>query len=265
MGKQMLTQKVIVITGASSGIGAQLAYDLASYGATPVLLARSVDKLETHCSQIEQKTGVKPDYYQLDVTSLEDVQATFLAIFHEHKHIDVLVNNAGFAIFDSFLDADLSELKAMFDVNVYGMMACTKAVLPSMIERNQGHIINIGSLAGKLATPKSSGYAATKHAVLGFTNGVRLELQQTNVHVTSVNPGPIKTPFFETADQTGTYVKNVERMMLEPTYVSSKIIDVIRRPKREVNVPTWMSIGTIFYQLFPGLIEKFGGKKFNQK
>ena len=105
------------------------------------------------------------------------------------------MNNAGFGAFREAHEASMDEIKGMFDVNVVGLMACTSIVLPKMRERRFGHIINIASQAGKIATPKSSVLSATKHAVLGYTNSLRMELADFNVQVTSVNPGPIATNF----------------------------------------------------------------------
>ncbi|WP_257008297.1 SDR family NAD(P)-dependent oxidoreductase [Bacillus sp. FJAT-45350] len=265
MSQLDLKDKVIVITGASSGLGWQLAIDAARAGAIPILMARSTAKLQELHQFIETTYNQKAYYYTLDVCSPRDIHGTFQTVVSEHKKIDALINNAGFAIFETFLDADLEDMKEMFDVNVLGLMACTKAVLPEMVKENRGHIINIASQAGKISTPKSSVYAATKHAVLGFTNSLRMELHETNIHVSAVNPGPIRTPFFTRADQEGTYVKNIEKFMLEPSYVSMKILSLLIKPKREVNLPYWMNIGSRLYQLFPSLVEKLGGKSFYQK
>ncbi|OIJ12707.1 oxidoreductase [Anaerobacillus alkalilacustris] len=260
-----LHNKIVVITGASSGIGLNLAMDVAKRGAVPVLIARSTEKLETASKEIYQQTGIEPPYYTLDVSQNDAIKKTFAQVVEKHNKIDVLINNAGYAVFDKFIDAKLDDIKGMFDVNVFGVIACTQAVLPSMLERNEGHIINVASIAGKLATPKSSVYSATKHAVLAITNSVRMELKDTNIFVTAVNPGPIKTAFFDRADATGNYTKNVEKLMLEASYVSEKIIQLIERPKREIHLPGWMGLATRFYQVFPGLVEKVAGKKLNQK
>lgn len=263
--KNKQQRKNIVITGASSGIGLMIARDVAKRGDVPILLARSTEKLKVASEDILQTTGVVAPYFTLDVSDLNAVAETFKQILIECKNIDVLINNAGYGVFDTFLDAKTEDINGMFDVNVFGLIACTKAVLPSMVERNQGHIINIASQAGKLATPKSSIYSATKHAVLGITNSLRMELSDKNIFVSSVNPGPIKTAFFERADETGTYTKNVEKFMLDASYVSKKIINLIDHPKRELNLPYWMGIGTKLYQIFPNAFEKIAGKKLNQK
>ncbi|HET7615899.1 MAG TPA: SDR family oxidoreductase, partial [Bacillales bacterium] len=217
-----LLGKTVVITGGSSGIGARIGLQAANKGALPVLLARSEDKLDGVREMIQQYTGVESHTYKLDVSDADAVSSVFDEIFEKLDMIDVLVNNAGFGVFDLFRDADLDDLKKMLDVNVFGLMACTKKVLPRFLVRNEGHIINVASLAGKIATPKSTAYSATKHAVLGFSNGLRMELAETNIHVTTVNPGPVNTNFFNIADKSGEYVKNVEKYMLEPDDVARR-------------------------------------------
>ncbi|MBM7660982.1 short-subunit dehydrogenase [Bacillus mesophilus] len=260
-----LNGKNVVITGASSGVGEALAFKVAESGGTPILLARNVEKLQQISQTIEQKYLLHCPFYQLDVQDLEKVNQTFRTIIEDTGTIHVLANNAGFGVFDEVIDINLTEMKDMFEVNVFGLIACTKAVLPSMIEQNEGHIINVASQAGKIATPKSSVYSASKHAVLGFTNSLRMELRDTNIFVTAVNPGPIATGFFDIADKSGNYKKSVERFMLEPDFVAEKIIDAMFTPKREINLPGWMNAASKFSQVFPEFVEKVGGKAFYKK
>jgi uncharacterized protein len=263
--KKTLTNKIIVITGASSGIGAQIAVDVALHGAVPILLARSSEKLKKVQQIIKNKTNIEAFIYSVDIGDDEAVQRVFMNIYKKFPHIDVLINNAGFGIFELFKDAKTKDIENMFQVNVFGMMYCTKQVLPEMLSKNKGHIINVSSQAGKLATPKSSGYTASKHAVLGFSNSLRLELKQSNIMVSTVNPGPVKTAFFEVADQSGSYEKSVEKYMIHPTVVSSAVIKIIQKPKREINLPRWMDIGSKLYQLMPGVVEKIAGQAFYMK
>jgi uncharacterized protein len=260
-----LAGKHIVITGASAGVGEKIAYEVAKRGATPILLARSEEKLKEIASDIQSNYQVPCYYDRLDVSDLTAVESVFTNLFHELKTVDVLVNNAGFGVFKNVEDIDLTEMKKMFEVNVFGLIACSKIALSHMAERQTGHIINIASQAGKIATPKSSVYAATKHAVLGFTNSLRMEAAQSGVYVTAVNPGPIKTNFFNIADASGSYVKNVERYMLDAEEVARRVVDIMLTPTREVNLPRWMNIGSKLYQLFPTFVEKVGGKAFYQK
>ncbi|MEH7377043.1 SDR family NAD(P)-dependent oxidoreductase [Neobacillus drentensis] len=265
MVREHLKGKNIVITGASGGIGAEIAKLCAASGANLVLLARSIGKLEQLQTVLKQKYQVKVDVFKLDVSDTAQVQEVFQRIFDRIGEIDILVNNAGFGIFREAHLATIDEIKGMFDVNVVGLMACTSMVLPKMRERRFGHIINIASQAGKIATPKSSVYSASKHAVLGYTNSLRMELSDYNVQVTSVNPGPIATDFFNIADEQGTYVKNVQRFMLKPEYVAQKIVDSMLTKTREINLPRWMNMGSVVYVLFPRLFERLGKRAFNQK
>lgn len=262
---EQLNGKNIVITGASGGIGAEIAKLCASRGANLVLLARSVDKLQQLQTELQDRYAVRVIVHQLNVSDTDQVQAVFELIFQAVGHVDILVNNAGFGVFREAHEVDLAEAKAMFNVNVLGLMACTSMVLPHMRERRFGHIINIASQAGKIATPKSSVYSATKHAVLGYTNALRMEVSDDKIRITSVNPGPIATNFFNIADEKGTYVKNVQKFMLQPEYVARKVVDAMLTKTREINLPRWMNLGSVFFVLFPRTFERLGKRAFNQK
>ncbi|MFT8321998.1 MAG: SDR family oxidoreductase [Bacillus sp. (in: firmicutes)] len=260
-----LKDKNIVITGASSGIGEKIAQNVASLGARPILLARSADKLQQICEEINQTLNAKAIYFPLDVGNPNEIRTVFHQIYAEVGFIDILLNNAGFGVFDYLNEASFEDIEKMFQVNVLGLIACTKEVLPTMLEQNSGHIINTASIAGKLATAKSSGYSATKHAVLGFTNSLRMELAKTNISISAVNPGPIATNFFAIADKSGNYVKNVEKYMLTADEVAHEVTKLMMKPKREINLPNWMNWGNKLYQLFPKTADKVMGKMFDKK
>lgn len=252
--------QVVVITGASSGLGAELAREAASAGFHVVLLARRMDRLIQLKSELEPLSE-NVRIFQADVTNrtlLEDV-------FRKIGSIDVLINNAGVGYFTWAHEANLKQTAQMINVNVTGLIHCCELVMPQMINRKSGHIINIASQAGKLATPKSAVYAATKHAVLGYTNSIRMELSRFGIFVTAINPGPIATPFFDQADPEGTYQKNAGKFMLDPADVASKTIQAIGRPVREVNLPGWMAAGSLLHSLFPKTVERIGRKAFFKK
>jgi uncharacterized protein len=257
--------KNIVITGASSGIGAEIAKVCAKRGANLALLARSVDKLEQLKKDLEERYSIQVFVHRLDVSNTDEVERVFQTIFEEMSTVDILVNNAGFGVFREAHEATIDEIKSMFDVNVVGLMACTKMVIPKMRERRFGHIINIASQAGKIATPKSSVYSATKHAVLGYSNSLRMELADFQVLVTTVNPGPIATNFFNIADEKGTYVQSVQKFMLQPEFVAEKVVEAMLTKTREINLPRWMNMGSIVFTLFPRTFERIGRKAFNKK
>jgi short-subunit dehydrogenase len=245
-----LKGKIIAITGASSGIGEVMAREFANAGAVPVLLARSIDKLEAIAKTLPGKQA----FYRMDVRSDEQVTETVRQIAETFGRIDVWINNAGYGVFEKLQDASMDTLQDMMDVNYLGTARCTKAVLPFMLSAGAGHIVNVASMAGKIGTPKATAYSATKHAVLGFTNSLRMELAGTGIQVTAVNPGPIATSFFDRADPTGAYVANVKAFMLKPERVARAIVDAVRTGKAEVNLPYSAAFGVKLLQLFPGLL-----------
>ena len=257
--------KNVVITGASSGIGERLAVRVAEAGGVPILLARSEEKLRALTHQIHRQYDVEASWFRCDVGNADEVREVFAQVLEDVGSVNALLNNAGFGVFESVEDTSMEEFHSMFDVNVLGLIQCVKEVLPSMKQAGGGHIVNIASQAGKISTPKSAGYASTKHAVLGFTNGLRLEVEGDGVRVMAVNLGPVRTNFFETADPEGTYKKSVERYMLDPDEVAVKVVDHLFTDKREINMPRWMDLGAKAYQVAPGLMEKMLGSQFKKK
>jgi len=257
----MLNGKVVFISGASSGIGAITAKMLAERGAIPVLTGRNLDKLRETAELIKGKCA----YYQMDVTNTEQVQQTVEAVIKKYGKIDILLNNAGYGKFAYLLDETVESFEQMMDTNYMGIVRCTKAVLPHMVKQGSGHIVNIASMAGKIGSAKSTGYTATKHAVLGFTNALRMEMKLMGIVVSAVNPGPIDTPFFSLADPTGSYVKNVSWFMMKPTYVAKMIIRVMEHKKSEVDLPKTAALGIKLYQLFPRTADRLFGGLFNRK
>ncbi|CQR58000.1 SDR family NAD(P)-dependent oxidoreductase [Paenibacillus riograndensis] len=256
-----LQDKVVVITGASSGIGALTAQMLGKRGAIPILLARSEDKLKDTAAGIPGVFGL----YACDVTDEEQVQNTFADILRVYGRIDVLLNNAGYGKFAAFTDMESREFDDMMDVNYMGIVRCTKAVVPHMLERGSGQIVNVASMAGKIGTARSVAYTATKHAVLGFTNALRQELRRQGIIVSAVNPGPIATEFFRTADPSGSYEKSVARMMMTPEHVSKKIVKLIDKGKEEIDLPGFAAVGIRLYGLFPRLADKLTYNLMNRK
>ncbi|MDR6724931.1 short-subunit dehydrogenase [Paenibacillus amylolyticus] len=257
----MLKDQVVFITGASSGIGALCAQMLIEEGAIPILAARSRDKLE----EIGASLNGQHELLTLDVTNDEQVQAAISNMLEKYGRIDILLNNAGYGKFAAMTDMTVREFDEMMDVNYMGIVRCTKAVLPHMLKRGTGQIVNVASMAGKIGTAKSASYTATKHAVLGFSNALRQELRKTGVKVTTINPGPIDTPFFHRADPSGNYVNNVRWMMLKPEDVARHMVQAMKKRKEEVNLPRMASAGIWLYQLFPRLADRLSHGFMNQK
>ena len=255
-----IANKLVVITGASSGIGRDMAFEVAKQGGIPILLARRGDLLSTLVDEIKVGFGITAHSFQLDISDIMAVKKVFQEIYQNIGNIDVLINNAGFAKFALADELTNDVAHAMFEVNVLGLIACTNAVLPTMKAKKQGQIINIASIIGKIPTPKASTYAATKHAVRGFTNALRMELVNTNIQVTMINPGPVRTDFFNIADETGNYTKNIAKMMLDSKTVARKTVATIGTKKRELNLPWWMGLGGKIYAIMPVIMERTLGK-----
>jgi uncharacterized protein len=254
-------KKIIAITGASSGIGAWMAQELSRLGAIVILIARSEEKLEQTAKFIQGKH----ECLVTDISSSDQVFAATKHIMDTYGKIDIWINNAGYGVFENFNEAKLETMEQMMDVNYMGTVRCTKAVLPYMMEAGNGHIVNIASLAGKIGTAKSSGYCASKHAVLGFTNSLRQELKGTNIYITSVNPGPIDTPFFDQADPSGSYSQKMKKYMLKPEQVGYAVLNAIIKRKMEVNLPVLFGWAAKFIQIFPRISNQLIYKFLNNK
>ena len=246
----------ILITGASGGI-AQAMIPLLKDDFL-ILLGRDAQKIEELYASHPKKS-----IYEIDISKAADLAALVEKIYQDYGKIDVLVNNAGYAIYDDFENFSEEQVRAMFDVNLFALMAFCRLVGKEMKAAKAGHIINIVSMSGKIASAKSSIYSATKFAALGFSNTIRLELAPYNVAVTTVNPGPVATGFFDLADPDGTYQKSVQAFMISPEKVVSKIVQAMGTKKREINLPWILEATNKFYTLFPNLADFLARKVFN--
>ena len=260
----MLHHKVIVITGGSSGVGKAIALEAAKAGANVVITGRDEQRLEHVMTSLSAFNGNHAKYV-MDVNDTESVNHVIAEIYKKYERLDILINNAGYGIFAAIQDLSVEQYEQMINTNYLGVVRCTKAVLPIMIKQKSGHIINVASLAGMIGNAKSTSYAATKHALLGFTNSLRMELRGQPIVVTAINPGPIETPFFDVADPSGKYLNNIRFMLLQPEQVARKVIQVIRTKKAEVNLPKMAGFGLRLYHLCPRLIDKAAGKWLNKK
>jgi 3-hydroxy acid dehydrogenase / malonic semialdehyde reductase len=197
MHETQIKGQTALITGASSGIGKACAEQLATLGVNLVITARRMDRLKDLTGALSLQ-GVKVIPIQLDVRNNEEVEAVFKQLENERIEIDILVNNAGLALStDKLQDGNLSNWNTMIDTNVKGLLHMTKAVLPSMIKKNRGHIINIGSVAGHGVYMAGNVYCATKHAVRAISKSLRMDLFGTAIRVSEVAPGAVHTEFSE--------------------------------------------------------------------
>lgn len=188
--------KTALVTGASSGIGRATAIALAEEGMNLIICGRRKEQLEQLQQQLQEK--VKVQVLQFDVSRKEEVFAALEGLPENFRNIDILVNNAGNAHgLDPIQTGSLDDWEAMIDINVKGLLYVSKAIIPGMIERKQGHIINIGSIAGKEVYPNGNVYSATKHAVDALNKAMRLDLNAHGIRVGAVNPGLVETGFSE--------------------------------------------------------------------
>lgn len=183
-------KKVILITGASSGMGKASAIQLIKEGHTVYTAARRIDQM-----QDLQKMGGHP--IQMDITSEVNIQLVVDTILEKEGKIDVLFNNAGYALYGSVEEISVDEARRQFEVNIFGLASLTQKVIPSMRKANSGTIINTSSMGGKMYTPMGAWYHATKHALEGWSDCLRLELSPFNIQVVILEPGAIETEFGE--------------------------------------------------------------------
>lgn len=192
----MLKDKIVLITGASSGIGKACAKRFAMQGAHLLICARRLDVLQDLAMQLQQQYACKVHAFALDVSSRKAVSEALAALPPPLQAIDVLINNAGLAAGLEFLQAgNIDDWEEMIDTNVKGLLYVTRAVLPGMLERHKGHVINLGSIAGHEVYPKGVVYCATKHAVNALSRGLRMDVLGSNIRVTSIDPGAVETEF----------------------------------------------------------------------
>lgn len=198
MSQNSLKNKLIFITGASSGIGAACAKLFAQQGARLLLCARNTERLEKVAQQLRDEYNVELKTLVLDITQHKQVSQQITSLPKEWRAVDILINNAGLALgLDSLQQGDVADWDGMIDTNVKGLLYVTRAFLPAMVERNSGHIINICSIAGHELYPKGVVYCATKHAVRALSKGLRMDLFGTKIRVSSVDPGAVHTNFSE--------------------------------------------------------------------
>lgn len=186
--------KTVLITGATSGIGKATAELLAENEYRLILCGRRADRLQEIAKKLNRKTEVFTLCF--DISRRNEVQNAFFSLPENYREIDILINNAGNAHgLSAIQDGDLDDWENMIDINVKGLLYITKEILPGMIERNQGHIINLGSVAGKEVYPMGNIYCASKFAVDAINRALRIDLNGYNIRVGAVNPGLVETEF----------------------------------------------------------------------
>ncbi len=250
----MQKSKTILITGATSGVGRLIAIKLAEKGHRIIATGRNNKAL----SELAKRNMM---VFESDLSTQSGVKV----LVEQLPQIDIAIFSAGIGTFEyatEILDEDLLE---MLQVNIQAPILLTKHIASKMKTKQHGQLIFIGSQAGKVATPKAAVYAATKHALIGYTNALRMELAPFHIDVTCIHPGPIDTPFIDHADKTASYRKAMKRVLLDPEKVANATINTIGKKTREVNLPWYMGISSKIYAIAPSIVEKLGKNFFNKK
>lgn len=247
---------VIIVTGASSGIGAAVARLFASQGYRVVLAARRLERLESLAEEINAGGG-QSLVVATDLFKFEDIQKLVAVTISEFGQVDVLVNNAGFGRLKWLEQLDpVRDIQEQLQINLAATILVAREVLPHMIARRKGHILNMASLGGFIATPTYTAYSASKFGVRGFTEALRREVGVYGIHVTGVYPGGVRTEFKQhTGSDRKTGRTTPASLRLEPEEVARAVLNAVRRPKRTVIMPWQMRFLVWLNSHLPGLVD----------
>ena len=252
-----LQNKVVLITGASSGFGEEAALLFAEEGCKVVLAARRIDRLQNLAAKIQSQGG-EAMAIPVDIVNSADVDNMVQSTLDLYGQIDILFNNAGIGRVEWFENHTLErDISTLVQVNLIGLMQVTRVVLPHMLERGEGHIINMISVAGLIASPLIASYAASKHGARAFTDALRREVAPLGIKVSGIYPGPAVTEFGQHIGRNEAYssVRKNFRSRMSSEYVARRVLDVAKRPRRSLIIPWWFRILTTFDMLFPVVVD----------
>lgn len=257
----MFSNKTVVITGASSGIGKSTSFEFAKRGANLILVSRNEEKLNELENSLK-KFNVKTMVCVCDVSNKLEVEKMAKLVLEKFSQVDILVNNAGFAIFDYVKNLTIEQIEDQMNTNYFGMIYCIKNFLPSMINKNSGHIVNVASVAASFGLPGIAPYCASKYAMLGFSEGLKHELSSTHVDVTVVSPIMVRTNFFN--HSSFSKIKK-SSFSLSPETVANTIVKASTSRRLEIIVPSFVRIAIWIKHTIPYLINPILGKSFRIK
>jgi dehydrogenase/reductase SDR family member 7B len=257
------TSKTIWITGASSGIGEALTYEFSKLGAKIIISARRIEELErvkSNCLKPEN-INIQP----LDLTEHAEIKEISKRVLNENGFVDILINNGGISQRSLTKNTPLEIDKKIMDINYFGTICLTKEILPSMIEKKQGHIVTLSSLTGKFGAPLRSAYAASKHALHGFFDTLRSEIWRDNIYVTLICPGYVHTNVSVNALTSSGKAQNSmdpeTANGLKPEDLAKSIIKAIKNKKEELVIGGKEVMGVYLKRFFPKLLSKIVRKK----
>ena len=259
----MANSKVVLITGASSGIGAACARLLGAREFEVILGARRQEKLQVLADEIKAAGG-RALPLQADITRLEDIRNLVAETLARHGRIDILINNAGFGRMNWLENLDPSQdIERQIQTNLIGLIWLTREVIPQMIQRRSGHVINVASAASFVATPTYSIYAASKFGVRGFTDALRNEVSMFGVHVSGLYPGTVETEFQEQVGyQRRTGYQMPSSLVLEAEDVAQAVWKIIQKPRRTVIMPGSLRWLIWLNTLLPGISDRLIVRRF---
>lgn len=251
----MLNTPVVIITGASSGIGEATARLLFRHGCRVVLAARRLERLESLASEI-QTAGGEALALETNVANLNDLKCLVEETIDRFHHIDVLLNNAGIGRINWLEQLDLvDDIDMQIQVNLTAAIQLTRLVLPHMLDRGSGHIINMSSVAGLLPVPTYSVYSATKYGLRGFTESLQRELKPVGIHVSGLYPAGVNTEFRPISRrERQSKIRTPDFLRLEADDVARAVWSLIQRPRRALVMPWPMKMAAMFNTIFPGLV-----------
>jgi short-subunit dehydrogenase len=249
--------KVVLITGASSGFWEDAARLFAKEGCKVVLAARRLERLQILAADIQNQGG-EALAIPVDLNERAEIDVMVQTALDLYEQIDILFNNAGFGGMNWFEKLKPERhIETMVRVNLIGTMLVTHAVLPHMLTRREGHIINMGSIAGLISPPLITTYSASKSGLRAFTDALRREVAPFGIQVSGIYPGPAATEFGSQLEKTHTRetVKRIINVRMSSAYVASRVVDVAKRPRRTLVIPWWFRIITTFDTLFPAVVD----------
>jgi hypothetical protein len=251
--------QVVLITGASNGIGKQLAIDFAARGAIVAGCGRSIARLTETLKEVRRASPTSV-MIACDVSDAEQVQGMVGKVFEDYGKIDILINNAGVGMRRPFIETPIDTIEMITRTNYLGALYCTHEVLPSMIARGRGHIVNISSGAGKIGTLNMAAYCGSKFALNGWSESLYHELKPLGINVTVVCPGPVQTDFSREFRDTAPKAPR-DRIVSAPA-VSHAVIEAIEKNTFELIMPRWLALIDALKRHMPNLFLALAQRRF---